>query len=166
MPNKFLIAIAVVIVAMVALIAIPRIASPPTEHQQQLRIEYVRQNLTTIEDGRLAASSADDTVINNDLSATYHNLVGTQDEKKFEITSQEMDNLKGLILTTGFMGLPGENYPEKANSTNLTKYTLKLESGGNSKTIMWTDEKSSEVFVPGLIRNIGAQLDIIIDDHL
>jgi hypothetical protein len=164
MVNKFLIAIAGVVAVMAALVALPRI-SPPLEQQQALNIDYIRQNLTRIEDGRLVAASADDLLINNDLTATYRSLVGAPNEKKFAITNQEMNTLKGMILTTGFMQLPGADYSEKDNVANLTKYTLRLESGGSSKTITWVDEQSSEAFVPSLVRNIGFQLDAIIKEQ-
>jgi hypothetical protein len=149
---------------MAALVLVPRIGNQPAE-QDGLSIDYARQNLTRIEDGRMMAAGADDLVIKNDLSATYRSLVGTLSEKKFTITNQEMNGLKGLILTTGFMQLPEADYPEKDGVANFTKYTLRLESDGSSKTITWVNEQSSEGFVPGLVRNIGMQLDIIIERH-
>ncbi len=163
MVNKFLIAIAGVIAVMAALVLLP---SFNQGQQQDLSIEYSRQNLTQIEDGRLMAASAEDLVIKNDLSVTYRNLVGTPNERKFTMTNEEMNSLKGLLLSTGFMQVPGADYPQNDALANLTKYTLKLESGGNSKTITWVNPEASEVPVPSIVRNIGTRLDTIIEKYV
>ena len=146
MVNKFLIAIVAIIAVMAALVVMPGIGSQPT--QPELNIEYSRQNLTRLEDGRLVAASAEDLVIGNDRYAVYRNLTGPPDEKRFTISNEEMNGLKGLILTTGFMQVPGTDYPQKDGIVNLTKYTLKLESGSNSKTISWVNQGSSESRFP------------------
>jgi hypothetical protein len=165
MVNKFLIAIAGIVAVMAALVLVPRIGSQPAEQQLELNIEYSRQNLTRIEDGRLVATSAEDLVIKNDRSAVYRNLTGSPDEKRFTISSGKMNTLKGLVLTTGFMQLPGADYPQKDGLSNLTKYTLRLTSGDNSKTISWVNLEASEAAVPSIVRNIGTQLDAIIERH-
>jgi hypothetical protein len=159
MVNKFLIAIAGVIAVMAALVLVPRIGSQPAE----LQIDYSRQNLTRIEDGRFVAASAEDLIVRNDRSAVYRNLIGAPDEKAFTIRSEEMNSLKDLILTTGFMQVPGADYQEKEGLANLTRYTLKLESGDSSKTISWVNLEASEAAVPSIVRNIGTQLDAIIE---
>lgn len=166
MVNKFLVAIAAIVAVMVALVAVPRIGSQPADLQQDLSIEYSRQNLTQIEDGRLVAASAEDLIIRNDRTATYRNLTGPPDEKGFTISSVEMNRLKGVILTTGFIQVEDADYPQKDGLANLTKYTLKLESGDNSKTISWVNLEASEAAVPSIVRNIGEQLDAIIERYV
>ena len=52
MVNKFLIAIAGIVAVMAALVLVPRIGSQPAEQQVELNIEYSRQNLTRLQDGR------------------------------------------------------------------------------------------------------------------
>ena len=165
MVNKFLIAIVAIIAAMVALVAMPGIGSQPTE-QQDLNIEYSRQNLTRIEDTRLIAASTEDLVIKNDRYAVYRNLTGLPDEKRFTISNEEMNGLKGLVLTTGFMQVGATDYPQKDGLANVTKYMLKLESGGSFKTITWFNLEASEVSVPSIVRNIGTQLDAVIERHI
>jgi hypothetical protein len=162
MVNKFLIAIAGIVATMAALVLVP---SFNAGQQEELSIEYMRQNLTKIHDGRLVASSADDLVIKNDLSATYHRLVGAPVEKGFAIASDEMNGLKGLIISTGFMQVQGTNYQQNDIAANLTKYTLQLRSGDNSKTITWFNVDASDSSVPSIVRNIGKQLDTIIKKH-
>ncbi|HJS69142.1 MAG TPA: hypothetical protein VJ730_06940 [Nitrososphaera sp.] len=166
MVNKFLIAIIAIVAVMVALVALPRIGSLPAELQQDLSIDYSRQNLTRIEDGRLVAASAENLMIGNDRSAVYHNLTGAQGEKQFTISSEEMNSLKGLIIATGFIQVEEADYPQKDGLDNLTRYTLKLTSGSNSKTISWVNLDASEAGVPAIVRNIGAQLDAIIERHV
>jgi hypothetical protein len=167
MVNKFLIAIIAIVAVMAALVAVPRIGTQPAELQHDLSISYSRQNLTRIEDGRLVAASAEDLAIRNDRSATYRNLTGgPPDEKTFTISSEEMNRLKDLIFTTGFMGIVQDaDYPQKDGLANLTKYTLRLTSGDNSKTISWVNLEASEGAVPAIVRNIGTQLDDIIERH-
>lgn len=167
MVNKFLIAIAGVVAVMAALVAIPGIGSQPPELRQDLSIEYSRQNLTRLEDGRLVAASAEDLVIRNDRSATYRNLTGGPDAKQFTVSSEELDGLKRLVISTGFMQVPGDDdYSQKEGLANLTRYTLKLESAGSSKNITWANLEASEEAVPSIVRNIGTQLDAIIERHV
>ena len=166
MVNKFLIAIAGIVAVMAALILVPRIGSQPAEQQVELNIEYSRQNLTRLQDGRLVAASAEDLAVRNDLSAVYHSLTGQPGEKRFTISSEEMGRLKGLIVSTGFTQVPGADYPQKEGLANLTRYTLTLESAGNSETFTWVNLEASEAVVPSIVRNIGMQLDAIIERHV
>ncbi|HUG97160.1 MAG TPA: hypothetical protein VMJ94_06430 [Nitrososphaera sp.] len=162
MVNKFLLAIAGAVAAMAVLLLVPSFNSSP-EQQQDLSIEYSRQNLTRLEDGRLVAASAEDLAIRPDRSSVYRNLTGGSDIKQFTISSEEMNSLKGLVITTGFMQVDGADYPQKEGLGNLTKYTLMLRSGADSKTITWVNLEASQGAVPSLVRNIGAQLDAIIE---
>jgi hypothetical protein len=163
MVNKFLLVIVGVVAVMAVLVLVPNFDNSSPEQRQDLSIEYSRHNLTRLEDGRLVASSAEDIVISNDRSAVYRNLTGGPDVKQFAISREEMNSLKGLVLSTGFMPVPGADYPQKEGLANLTKYTLKLASGGNSKTITWVNLEASQDAVPSIVRNIGEQLDAIIE---
>ncbi len=163
MVNKFLLVIVGVVAAMALLVLVTSFDNSSPEQQQDLSVEYSRQNLTRLEDGRLVASSAEDFVIRNGRSAVYRNLTGGPDVEQFTVSSEEMNSLKGLVLSTGFMPVPGADYPQKEGLANLTKYTLKLASGGNSKTITWVNLEASQSAVPSIVRNIGEQLDAIIE---
>jgi hypothetical protein len=163
MVNKFLIAIIAIVAVMAALVAVPRLGGQQAELQQDLNIEYSRQNLTRLEDGRLVAASAEDLIIRNDRSALYRDITGVKGEKSFTISVEEMDSLKGLVITTGFIQLPLSDYREKEGLANLTRYTLELTSGDDYRTIGWVNLEASDTPVPSLVRNIGAQLDAIIE---
>jgi hypothetical protein len=160
MVSKFLIAIAGGIAVMAALVLVPNLNSPP---EQELGIEYSRQNLTRLDDGRFVATSAEDFVIRPDRSAVYRNITGGAEPVQFTVSGAEMDSLQGLVLSTGFMDIPGEDYPQKQGLANLTKYSLKLSSGDSAKTITWVDLEASQGSVPAIVRNIGQQLDAIIE---
>lgn len=166
MVNKFLIVIAGIVAVMAVLVFMPAMQSEPAELQQDLGIEYSRQNLTRIEDGRLIATVAEDLVIRNDRSATYRNLTSGSEARQFTISGEELDGLKRLVISTGFMEVPGDNYSQKEGLANMTKYTLELTSGGESKTITWVNLEASEEAVPSIVRNLGAQLDDILERHL
>ncbi|HEX7033224.1 MAG TPA: hypothetical protein VF172_09515 [Nitrososphaera sp.] len=166
MVNKFIVIIAGIVALMAALIAIPRIGNEPNAQEADLTIEYSRQNLTRLEDGRFNAISIDELVIRNDRSATYRNLTGGTDTKQFTISSEELDGLKRLVFETGFMQLPGDDYSQKEGLSNVTKYRLALSSGENSKTITWVNLEASEEAVPSIVRNIGTQLDQIIQRNV
>jgi hypothetical protein len=162
MVNKFIVIIAGIVAIMAALVAMPRIGSQ-ADIQEDLSIEYSRQNLTRLEDGRFTATSAEDLVIGNDRSATYRNLTGGSDSKQFGISSEELDGLKRLVIGTGFMQVPGDDYSQREDLANVTKYKLILTSGDDSKSITWVNLEASEEAVPSIVRNIGAQLDDIIE---
>lgn len=166
MVNKFLIIIVGIAAVMAALVAMPGIGNKQEDIQQELIIEYGRQNLTRIEDGRLVAATAEDLVIRNDRSATYRNLIGAPEAKQFTISSEELNSLKRLVISTGFMQVPGADYSQKEGLTNLTKYTLKLTSSGDSKTITWVNIEATQEAVPSIVRNIGTQLDDIIERRI
>jgi hypothetical protein len=165
MVNKFLVAIIVIVAVMAALVAVPRLGGQTSEIQQDLSIDYTRQNLTRMEDGRLVAASAEDLTIRNDRTALYRDLTSSA-EKTFTISGGEMNSLKGLVITTGLIDLPSASYPEKEGLANLTRYTLELTSGDTTKTISWVNVEASEAGVPSLVRNIGAQLDAIIERYV
>jgi hypothetical protein len=163
MVNKYLIAFAAIVAVMAALVSAPGIGTHPAEFQKGLSIEYSRQNLTRIEDGMLIASSVEDLVIRNDRTVIYRNLTGTPGMRQFDISNEKMNSLKGLVIATGFIEVEGANYPQKKGLSNFTKNSIKLESGAISKTITWVSLEASEVSVPSIVRNIGAQLDSIIE---
>ena len=165
MANKFLIIIFSIIAVMAALVFMPGIRSEPSELQQDLGIEYGRQNLTRLEDGRYVAASAEDLVIRNNRYATYRNLTHGLKTEQFTISGEELNGLKGLVISTGFMQVRGEDYPHSEGHANVTRYTLKLNSGGSSKTVTWFNLEASQVAVPAIVRNIGGQLDDIIERH-
>ena len=163
MVNKFVVIIAAIVAVMTALIAIPRIGSEQNVLEEDLSIEYGRQNLTRLEDGRFQATSADDLVIRNDRSATYRSLIGGSDTKQFTTSREELAVLKSLLFETGFMQLPGEDYSQRDGVDTVTKYRLTLTSGENSKTVTWVNLEASDEAVPSIVRNIGAQLDQFIE---
>jgi len=163
MAKKFLIAIAAVVAVMAALVLLPSFSSAPATGKA-LSLEYSRQNLTRMENGQFVAASAEVLTIENNGSAKYGKLVGPPAEKEFKINSDDMKRLKDLILETGFMQIPDANYPQKEGLDNVTKYSLKVDADGSTKTINWVDPDSNDN-VPSIIGNIGIQLDGVISKY-
>jgi type II secretory pathway pseudopilin PulG len=175
MVAKFPIVIAAVVAVMLALILLPSFnnnnkSTTSTDAQAQLSLQYDRQQLSRREPNAvLAATSADILTIENDGSAKYRKLVGAPNEKTFTITSDEMRQLKGLILDTGFMTIPATDYMQKEGLVNVTKYTIKVNanssSSNNEKTINWVDPDSYNGTIPPIIINVGSTLDSIISKY-
>ncbi len=164
MAKKFLIAIAAVVAVMAALVLLPSFNNNPATDQTQLSLDYSRQNLTKTENGQFVATGADELTIGNDGSARYSKLVGAPDVKTFTVNVDDMKRLKDLILVSGFMSIPDSDYPQKEGVASLTKYTLRVNTDGNTKTISWVDPNSSNG-VPSIIGNVGTQLDGIISKY-
>ena len=176
MVAKFPVVIAAVVAVMVALILLPSFnnnnkSTTSADAQAQLKLQYDRQQLSRREPNAvLGATSADMLTIENDGSAKYRKLVGAPNEKTFTITSDEMRQLKGLILDTGFMTIPATDYTQKEGLANVTKYTIKVNansrsSGNNEKTINWVDPDSYNGTIPPIIINVGSTLDSIISKY-
>jgi len=163
MAKKFLIAIAAVVAVMAVLVLLPSFNKPATE-QTQMNLDYSRQNLTKSAGAQFAATGADELTIANDGSARYSKLVGASDTKTFTVSSDDMKQLKDLILVSGFTSIPNSDYPQKEGVTNLTKFTLRVNTNGDTKTISWVDPDSSNG-VPAIIGNVGTQLDGIISKY-
>jgi hypothetical protein len=162
MATKFLIVIVAVVVAMVVLALLPRFNSGSSATDQtQVSLEYNRQHLSRLENGEFAATSAEVLTIKNDGSAKYSKLVGAPDEKTFTIRSDDLKQLKDLIIETGFMQIPDANYQQRLGLSSVTEYTLKVNADSSAKTINWVDPHSNDN-VPSIISNVGAQLDDII----
>lgn len=171
MVSKFLIVIGVVVTVMAALVLLPSLNSnnkPSANDQAQLNLEYDRAQLsrTRTNGSVLAATSAELLTIQSDGSATFRKLVGGPPvEKTFVVTSDDMGHLKGLIFDTGFMNIPITDYAQKQGLTNVTKYTLKVNSNSSTKTINWVNPDSYNGTIPPIIVNLGSTLDGIISKY-
>lgn len=142
---------------MAALIALPNLSQQP---QQAMSIEYSRQNVTRTDQG-LATQSAELLSIAQDGSATY-TLDGGQ-ERRIAVTDEERSRLKALITETGFMQIPTTSYPQSADATDFTRYTLRVSTDDGQKTFNWVNAEASASVVPPIITNVGSQLDAIMN---
>lgn len=157
MARKFVLVLAGIVAAMAALIAIPNLSQPP---QEALSVEYSRQNVTRTDQG-LVTQSEELLSIAEDGSTTY-TPAGRQ-ERRVSLSSEELGRMRGLILETGFMEISATNYPQSADATDFTRYTLRVETDDGQKTFNWVSPGAHQGVIPPIITNVGAQLDAVID---
>lgn len=157
MARKFVLVLAGVVAVMAALIALPNLTRPP---QEALGIEYSRQNVTRTDQG-LVTQSAELLSITEDGAATY-TQVGGQDTR-ISLSGEELGRIRGLILETGFMQISATNYPQSADATDFTRYTLRVTTDDGQKTFNWVSPEAHRGVIPPIITNVGAQLDGVID---
>jgi hypothetical protein len=168
MVSKFTVVVVAAAAVMIALLVIPRLADDggqgSREDESQLNLEYSKQYLVRSDSGSLEAASAELLVVGNDGSAKYSRINGSQTmERTFNVDSESLKRIRGLILDTGYLDIPTADYPQKQGLANFTKYTLKVETdGGRSRTFSWVDPDSHEGTVPPIVINVGTQMDDII----
>jgi type II secretory pathway pseudopilin PulG len=166
MVTRFSIVIAAVVAVMALLVFLPSFNRKPSNDQTQLNVEFYRQQLTRAQtSGVFPATSADVLTVENDGSANYRKLVGAHDEKTFTVSHDDMMQLRGLILDTGFMNIPPTDYVQKGGLVNVTKYTLNVNANGNAKTINWIDPDSYNGTIPPIITNVASTLNSIISKY-
>ena len=164
MISKCAIAIIAGVVVMVALILFP--GFDQREDRTGLDLEYSKQLLTRSGNGSLFALNAQLLVIRDDGSATYTSITGfVTEEKSFTVGSEELENLRGLILQTGFMQIPVDELPQQEGLANFTKYTIRAQTDIDSKTISWTESEFIDDDAPALINAIRDQLEGIISEN-
>ncbi|HEY7733921.1 MAG TPA: hypothetical protein VIB07_03930 [Nitrososphaera sp.] len=162
--SKFAIAIIAVAVAMIALVLFPGFDQSPD--RTKLDLEYSKQLLSRSGNGSLAASNAQLLVIRDDGSATYTNITGPNiEEKSFTVGSEQLESLRGLILETGFMQIPVNELPQSEGPANFTRYTIKVQTDTDSKTISWTESEFIGDSAPALIYAIRDPLEDIVAEN-
>ncbi len=168
MPNKLTIGIVVAAVAMAGLVAfsyMPKQSVSPEEKIENFHLQYSRQTLINGgEAGGLYTDKADILTIENNGSASY--LATDSDgkqvsERKFNLTTDTLRSLEGLLSETGFMQIPQTDYNAGANVSTYTKYDLQVSLNGQDKRLDWVNQTSGGS-VPAIILNVGSRLDQII----
>jgi hypothetical protein len=197
MVAKFLFAIAAIIAVMVALILLTVFSNgnnnndkSSTIDQTQINIQYSRQKLVGTNPRTSASTNADVLTIENDGSAKYRNPEHTSTEKTFLVSSEDVRQLKDLILGSGFLNIPSVDYKPREGIATAEKYTLEVNvhvndnnsknNNDTSKTYSWDNPESYEVGTnntttttiitsphpPSILTNIGARLDNIISKYI
>lgn len=130
MVNKFVFAIAGIVVAMAVLIALPNVSQQPQSSQQQdITIEYNRQHMAK-EGGLLVTTQLETLSIGKDGSATYTRTDPRQgsapasQQQQLSLSADELARIKGLILETGFIDVPNTDYPQSQNASDFLSYSL------------------------------------------
>ncbi len=173
MSKRILIAVAVVIVIIALLIAVPKISpggQGTTNTPTDMRIEFVNEEMRRVSFGvteSVGAEKSETLTITEDGTAFYNvNVEGEKaSQTKFQADAQELKRIKALIAETGFMQIPKEQFDARDNVTEFTRYTLTATLGSSTKTIQWVDEESSEDSVPALLTRLKDSLLELIEDH-
>jgi hypothetical protein len=171
--KRILIAVAVVIVAITLVIAIPKISpsgqaaiSTPSD----MRISFVKEDMKRVSFGvteNIGSQKSETLIINNDGIAFY--TLSVEGEKgsqtKFQTDEDELKRIRALITETGFMQIPKEQFEPRDNVTEFTRYTLTASFGSSTKTVQWVDDESSKDSAPALLARLKDSLLQLIKDH-
>lgn len=168
MVNKFVFAIAGIVIVMAVLIALPSVSQQPATGD--ITIEYSRQHLTKAAGGQgeslLVATQLETLTIDKDGSATYTKTDPRQKSlpvpQQFSLNRDEFARIKGLVLETGFMDIPKTDYPQSQNASDFVSYTLSIKTADKQKTINWVEQGAYDGTIPPIITNVGTQLDGVI----
>lgn len=165
MVNKFVFAIAGIVVVMAVLIALPNVSQQPAPQQQDVTIEYNRQHMAKT-GGLLVTTQLETLTIDKDGSATYTKTdprqSGAPAQRQLLLSSDELARIKGLVLETGFMDIPKTEYPQSQSASDFASYSLSVKTPDRQKTVNWVEPDAYDGTIPPLITNIGNQLDDII----
>jgi hypothetical protein len=163
--NKFVFAIAGIVIAMTVLIALPNIYPKSSNlgggnsnnnnnnngANKNITIEYNRQNQTTGANGLVITRQLETLAIDKDGQVTYTKIDPNQKNapspQHFTLGGEQFSRIKSLILETGFLDIPNTDYPLSKSASNFVEYTLSIAVKGSTpdqdrqKTISWAQEQ-------------------------
>ena len=109
---------------------------------------YKRQVLTIDNDGAVQYTEVKDGV--------------NQSLVKSSISDEQMQKLAAMIKETGFMSIPKDSFPIKDDVEKYTKFAIKITLNDAKTQIFWSDQDSTEKFIPPIITAVEEELvDII-----
>lgn len=147
----------------------PEIPSVLVNPEDVMTLEYTKEHLKKISFGltqSIGADTAEVLTIQNDGSVTYSlTKNGTSEpEMKYQLSSDDLKKLKSLIKETGFMDVPSTDYQVKSDLSEFEKYGLQASFNDKNVNLHWSDQNSSQQFVPPIITQVQANLDNIISE--
>lgn len=173
--KKVLIAAATIPIIITLVIAIPKISpgsdqTATTGTSLQVRIQFANETMKRVSFGvteNVGAQRSETLIIENDGTAFYS--VNAEGEKgsqtRFKVNNDDLKRVKALIVETGFMQIPKEQFAPRDDITQFIRYTLTVDLNGNTKTIQWVDEPSAKDFAPALLANLADTMGRIIQIH-
>ena len=172
MVKPFVIGIAAIPVILAILIVIPMVTMEeiPTSAinpNDNVYIEFTKHDLRLVSFGVTEKSVADMTqvlIIENDGSVQYTEVKDgvNQSLVKSSISDEQMQKLAAMIKETGFMSIPKESFPIKDDVEKYTKFAIKITLNDAKTQIFWSDQDSTEKFIPPIITAVEEELvDII-----
>ena len=172
MVKPFVIGIAAIPVILAILIVIPMVTMEeiPTSAinpNDNVYIEFTKHDLRLVSFGVTEKSVADITqvlIIENDGSVQYTEVKDgvNQSLSKSSISDEQLQKLTAMIKETGFMSIPKESFPIKDDVEKYTKFAIKITLNDAKTQIFWSDQDSTEKFIPPIITAVEEELvDII-----
>ena len=172
MVKPFVIGIAAIPVILAVLIIIPmltmeEIPTSAINPNDNVYIEFTKHDLRLVSFGVTEKSVADMTqvlIIENDGSVQYTEVKDgvNQSLVKSSISDEQMQKLAAMIKETGFMSIPKESFPIKDDVEKYTKFAIKITLNDARTQIFWSDQDSTEKFIPPIITAVEEELvDII-----
>ena len=147
----------------------PEIPNVAVNSEDVITLEYTKEHLKKISFGltqSIGADTAEVLMMQNDGSTTYSLTKNGNSEPdiKYQLTSDELKQLRSLIKETGFMDIPDTDFQVKPDLNEYEKYGLQVTLNGQTVNLHWTDENSSQQFIPPIIIQVQSNLDGIIGE--
>ena len=172
MVKPFVIGIAAIPVILAILIVIPMVTMEeiPTSAinpNDNIYIEFTKHDLRVVSFGVTEKSVADTTqvlIIENDGSVQYTEVKDGVNQAlvKSSISDEQMQKLSAMLKETGFMSILKESFPIKDDVEKYTKFAIKITLNDAKTQIFWSDQDSTEKFIPPIITAVEEELvDII-----
>lgn len=147
----------------------PEISNVAVNPGDTLTLQYTKEHLKKISFGltqSIGADTAEVLTIQNGGSAVYSLTKNgySEPDVKYQLTQEQIKQLKALIKETGFMDIPDTNYQVKPDLAEYEKYGLQVTLNGNTANFQWTDQNSSQQFIPPIIPQVQSNLDDLISE--
>lgn len=147
----------------------PEIPSVAVNPEDMMTLEYTKEHLKKISFGltqSIGADTAEVLTIQNDGSTIYSLTKNGNSEPdvKYQLTSDELKQLKSFIKETGFMDIPDTDYQIKPDLNEYEEYGLQATLNGKTVNLHWPDQNSSQQFIPPIITQVQSNLDDIIGE--
>lgn len=143
---------------------VPAGAALPTD---VLELDYERHELRTVALGitETLASERTEHLRVSDGEARYYVIEsGAQSpEVRFKVGGDRMLQLAAFIKETGVMSLPADAFPARPGEPGYTRHSLEAVLNGSASRIAWTDQGSTDAFVPPVISELESKLRSLID---
>ncbi|MGI0046428.1 MAG: hypothetical protein ACREBB_04480 [Nitrosotalea sp.] len=144
----------------------PEIQSMVVNPEDVMTLQYTKEHLVKVSFGltqSIGADTAEVLTIQNDGSVVYSLIKNGYSEPdiKYQLSSNELSQLKALIKETGFVDIPDTVYQVKPDATNYEKYGIQATLNGKTVNIQWADQNDSQEFVPPIVTRVQSSLDNI-----
>jgi hypothetical protein len=175
MANKFVIGLAIIVSIMALLVAFPRIYTPNAQSASFSSPSSTQFNLEYDKPSALQQQNSSNTAASN---STPESLVIAGDghailseggaTKSFQLTNEELSNVKSLALDTGFMNIQSpsasSSSQQQLQSGDIAKYSIKVQTANATQQVSWFqgESNSGTTTVSPIINHLQGLLDSII----